>query len=95
MRLIEDCPGITSFVEESIAAWNESSKPNSSPWAANIPKTSRRNARDCSITPSALAEAELQKQPATASARKEVYGRLTSAVARLACLALDLDDPYS
>jgi hypothetical protein len=92
MRLTEDCPAITSFAEKSIAAWNESSK--------ELPRLGRRYTEDEQQERErlfdralAIAETEVQMQPETASERKEVYGRLTSAVARLANLALDLDDP--
>jgi hypothetical protein len=40
------------------------------------------------------AETELQNLPGTRSGRNEAYGRLRSAVARLAVFALDLHDPY-
>ncbi|MGI9069948.1 MAG: hypothetical protein ACR2JB_01125 [Bryobacteraceae bacterium] len=90
--MTEDCRAITSFVEESIAAWHVSSN--------EFPKLGRQYSADAQQERErlfdralAIAETELQAQPETASERKEVYSRLTSAVARLATLALDLDDP--
>jgi hypothetical protein len=82
-----------SFVEESIEAWNVSSK--------ELPRLGRQYSADEQQERErlfdralAMAETELQTQSETASERKELYSRLTSAVARLATLALDLDDPY-
>jgi hypothetical protein len=93
MRLTEDCPVKTSFIEESIAAWHGSS--------AELPTLGRRYTEEEQHQRERLfdraleiAERELQTQPETDSEHNEVYGRLMSAVARIATLALDLDDPY-
>jgi hypothetical protein len=93
MRLIESCSAISSFVEESIAAWHESSK-ELSPLGRQYSKDEQQERETSFDLALQIAESELETPPQTASERKQVYGRLTSGVARLATLALDLDDPY-
>jgi hypothetical protein len=93
MRFTDDCPVKTSFVEESIAAWHGGSKelPELGRRYTEDEQRQRERLFDCALE---AAERELQTQPEIASDRNVVYGRLTSAVARIATLALDLDDPY-
>ena len=93
MRLTEECPIKTSFFEESIAAWNGSSKEFP---AAGPPIFRRRTAgtrETVRSRPWRSLKPNYERSPETTSDRKEVYGRLTSAVARLASLALDLTIP--
>jgi hypothetical protein len=93
MRLTENYPAITSFVEDSIAAWHGSSKefPQLGRQYTEGEQQEHERLFDCALE---IAERELQTQPETVSEGKAVCGRLTSTAARLASLALDLDDPY-
>jgi hypothetical protein len=92
MRLTEDCPVKTSFIEESIAAWYGSSK-EIAPLGRQYSEHEQQEREKFFDRALEIAESELKTQPETRSERKEVYGRLMSEVARLASLALDLDDP--
>jgi hypothetical protein len=92
MRLTEDCPVKTSFIEESIAAWHGSSK-EIAPLGRQYSEHEQQEREKFFDRALEIAESELKTQPETRSERKEVYGRLMSAAARLASLALDLDDP--
>src|SRR6266516_3225226 len=93
MRLIHDSRATTSFVEESIAAWHQSSTqfPSLGRHYSEDEQQQRERLFDLAIK---AAQAELQTLPRTRSERTETYGRLTSLAARLARFVLDLDDPY-
>ncbi len=83
----------TDFIEECIAAWQESS--------TDLPALGRRYSEteqrereiqfDEELT---IVETELLTCPGTQQDRERAYTRITSSAARLAMLALDLDDPY-
>ncbi|MGI8961595.1 MAG: hypothetical protein ACR2IV_17895 [Bryobacteraceae bacterium] len=94
MRLTEDCPATAAtFVEEAIAAWKESNK-ELPPLGRQFTEDEQQEREILFDRALEIAETESQKLAETRSERKEVYSRLTSAAARLASLALDLDDPY-
>lgn len=83
----------SEFVEESIAAWHQTT--------TELPELGRRYSEDEQRQREILfdealerAEAEMRSPPETASDREHSYAEITSAAARLASLALDLDDPY-
>jgi hypothetical protein len=94
MRLTHECPAVTSFVEESIAAWHGSSTNELPPLGRRYSKDEQQERETLFDRALQITETELQTLPGTRLERNEVHGRLTSAVARLAAFALDLDDPY-
>jgi hypothetical protein len=94
MRLTEKCKASASFVEESIAAWHGSS-PKELPHLGRRYSKHEQHDREILFDQALqIAETELQTLPGTRSGRNEAYDRLTSAVARVAAFALDVDDPY-
>jgi hypothetical protein len=94
MRLIEECRASATFVEESIAAWHGSS-PKELPQLGRRYSKHEQEEREILFDRALhIAESKLETLPGTSSERNEVYGRLTSSVARLAAFALDVDDPF-
>jgi hypothetical protein len=94
MRLTDECRAWTSFVEESIAAWHGSSPKELPQLGRQYSKHEQQERETLFDRALHIAETDLETLPGTSSERNEVYGRLTSSVARLAAFALDVDDPY-
>lgn len=92
-ELIQDRRATATFVEESIAAWRGSSAKELPPLGRRYSEREQQEREKLFERTFQIAESEVQNLPATTSERNEVYGRLMSAVARLAVSALDLDDP--
>ncbi len=83
----------TDFVEECITTWHES--PTDLPaLGRRYSETEQRDREILFDEALAAAEAELRKRPETQQDRESAYSRITSSAARLAMLALDLEDPY-
>lgn len=94
MQLIHDCVANASFVDEWMAVWHGSNTKKLPPLGRRYNEGEQQEREKLFDQALQTAETELQNLPETRLERKEVYGRLASAVARLAVFALDLDDPY-
>ncbi len=83
----------SSFAEESIATWHQTT--TDFPTLGRQYNENEQREREI-LFDQALerAEAEMRSPPETALDREDSYARITSEAARLASLALDLDDPY-
>jgi hypothetical protein len=94
MGLTHEPPATTSFVDESIAAWDRSSTQELPPLGRRYTDDEQQERERLFDRALQMAETELENLPGTRSKRNEIYGRLASAAARLAVFALDLDDAY-
>jgi hypothetical protein len=94
MRLTEECRASASFLEESIAAWHGSSLKELPQLGRRYSKHEQQERETLFDRALHIAETDLATLPGTTSERNEVYGRLTSSVARVAAFALDVDDPF-